>query len=390
MIPAAAGARPLRLAAVIDSLGVGGAETGCLELLRSLDRDRFTPFLWAFRPGALAARVAAAGIPLGVGHDRPAEDAGWDARDTAAREAWTGALARALAAARIDVVLVYGWPEAIAAAQAAGIRAIVERSDGPMLATRVADKSALTAVICESRHARDVLRAQRARLGLDPRRIRVIRNGVDLDRFHRRPGDRTRARTALGLPEDAFVVGCLARQAPEKNLTMLVAAFARLVERASAARGPLRLVLAGPDGGERRTLAAAIAAAGLEGHALLLDAVTDPERILAALDVFALPSWIEGSPFAVLEAMAMGLPIVATPAGALPELLDDNGIIVDPLAPLATTRALALLHGDPTLRGSMGARSLRLAQRCSLQRMVARYGQVLEAAVREAVEEAAR
>ncbi|MFO1541485.1 MAG: glycosyltransferase [Chloroflexota bacterium] len=380
----AAGGRPLRVAAVIDSLGVGGVETGCLELLRSLDPRRFTPFLWAFRPGGLAAQVTAAGIPLTLGHDRPAEDPGWDARDAAARDAWTATLARELAAARIDVVLVYGWPEAVTAAQAAGIRAIVERCDGPMLAGRVPDKSALTAVICESRHARDILRVQRTRLGLDPRRCRVIRNGVDLERFRRTPGDRSRARASLGLPDDAFVVGCVARQAPEKNLALLVAAFARLVERTPDARSPLRLVLAGPDGGERAALATAITTAGLGDRVLLLDAVGDPERILAALDVFAFPSWIEGSPFAVLEAMAMGLPIVATPVGALPELLDDNAIVVDPLAPLATMRALQLLHGDPGLRSAMGDRSRELARHSSLRRMVAGYERVLEAAVRDA------
>jgi len=383
MTAGAEGRRPIRLAAVIDSLGVGGVETGCLDLLRTLDRDRFEPFVWAFRPGGLVPRIQAAGIPLSVGHDRPAEDHRWEERDVTARATWTAQLAQELAQARIDVCLVYGWPEAVEAARMAGIRAIVERSDGPQLAARVGDKSGLSAVICESRHIRDVLRAQRSRFGLDPRRLVVIPNGVDLERFRVRDGDRERARASLGLPPDAFVVGCVARQAPEKNLVLLVRAFAMFAARTSSPRAPLRLVLAGPDGGERAAIDAAIAELGVGDRVSLPGPVDDPERVLSALDVFTLTSWMEGSPFAVLEAMAMGLPIVSTAAGALAEMLDDNAIIVDPVAPLATMHALMLLHRRPDLRATLGRRSLALARRASLPRMVGRYERLLEAAVAE-------
>ena len=71
---------------------------------------------------------------------------------------------------------------------------------------------------------------------------------------------------------------------------------------------------------------------------------------------------MEGSPFAMLEAMAMGLPIVSTSAGALAEMLDDNAIIVDPVAPLATMHALMLLHRRPDLRVTLGRRSRVLAR----------------------------
>jgi glycosyltransferase involved in cell wall biosynthesis len=284
-----------------------------------------------------------------------------------------------LARDRIDVCLVYGWPEAITAARTAGVRAIVESVDGGLLATRVQDKAALTRVICESRHVRGLLLAQRTLLGLDPSRVEVIPNGVDLERFDPRRVDRAAARATLGLPADAFIVGSLARLAPVKNLAQLVDGFAVFAKKNRRAAGHARLVLAGPDGGERAALEERAADLGIGDRVLVPGMVANAAEALRAFDVFALTSWFEGRPYALLEAMAMGLPIVATPVGAVPELLDDNAIIVELMAPLPTARALATLSADPGLRERLGRRSRVLARRSSMDRMVGRWERMLEA-----------
>lgn len=374
----------IRLAAVVDTFDIGGFEMACLELLRRLDRERFEPSIYTFRPGALVEVARADGIPVVVGHDKPAQDRTWRARDSRAREAWTPALSAMLARDRTDLCFVWGWPEAIPAALAAHVSAIVERVDGPALAARVSDKSSCTRVICESQHVRMLLLAQRQRFGLVPSRVVVIPNGVDLQRFDPAAVDREGARAALGVPADALVFGSLSRLSPEKNVAQLIAAFAAAFADEPETADCARLVLAGPDGGSRAALELQARRAGIAGRVVFSGPVTDTPAVLAALDVFCLTSYTEGTPAAVLEAMAMGLPIIATPVGAVPEMLDGNAILVNVLAHAETSSAMRELARDGRLRRRMGARSRVLAKRWSMSSHVERYENVLASAWAEA------
>ena len=374
----------IRLAAVIDTFDIGGFEMACLELLRRLDRKRFAPSIYTFRPGALVDAARNAGIPVVVGHDKAPDVRSWRLRDSRARESWTPALGSMLARDGTDLCFVWGWPEAIAAAQAAHVPAIVERVDGPALAGRVSDKSACTRVIVESQLVRQVLLAQRSRFGLKASRVVVIRNGVDLDRFDPLSVDRDRARRSIGIPADAFVFGTISRLSPEKNIAQLVEAFASATTRDAHLRELGRLVLAGPDGGSRKQLERQVRRAGVADRVVFTGPVSDTPGVLAALDVFCLTSYTEGTPAAVLEAMAMGLPIIATPVGAVPEMLDGNALLVNVLSHEETTSAMTELARDPRLRRRMGARSRVLAEGWSMATHVERYEDVLEAAWAEA------
>ncbi len=369
----------IRVGAVIDTFDVGGFELACLDLLKRLDSSRFSSHIYTFRPGALVERARAAGIPVLIGHNKPPEDLEWRPQDIRAREAWTGTLAAAMAAQHADLCLVWAWPEAIVAAQQAGVGAIVERIDGPGLAGRVGNKSALDLVICESDMARQMLIAQRDLLGLDPSRVEVIRNGVDLSRFYPGVVSRAAARSSLGLPANAFIVGTIARLAPEKNLVQLVRGFAAALSghgRWLASQG--WLVLCGPDAGSRAELEAEVQSAGIADRVLFTGARDDTPTVLAALDVFCTTSYTEGTPAAVLEAMAMGKAIVATPVGGLLEMLDGNAILVDLLAPRATSEAIARLAADTELREQLGRRSAALAQGWTIESHVERYESALE------------
>lgn len=179
--------------------------------------------------------------------------------------------------------------------------------------------------------------AQSARLALaggsTADRVRVVRNGIDTAPFENGP-TREEARRALALPPDAPVAVCLARLSPEKGV-------ADLVDAATCAKTPNLIVLIAGDGPERDALARRIEATGLIGRVLLLGRRDDVPRLLRAADVAVVPSREEGLGLAAVEAMAAGVPVIATEAGGLPEVVTDGcGVLVPPGDPDALAEAL--------------------------------------------------
>ncbi len=382
----------IRVGFVCDHLEIGGQELGFIELMRRLDRVRFSPYLYAFRPGFLLAQAQSLGIPIMLGHDKPGADQTWTEADSAARVRYRGTLARQLRADAIDVCLLYAWWDGVAAAQDAGIRAIVERLDGPTLASRISDKSPCQRVICESRGIRGLILAQRERLRCRPEQLVVIPNGIDLDRFDPGRYDRVRCRQALGLAAEDFVIGSVARLAPEKNLGHLLQSAKLLIDSTGEParhRRRIQVVVAGPDLGCRAALESEAGELGIADRVRFLGARSDVPEILAALDVFALTLIYEGSPFALLEAMAMGLPVVATHVGAVTEVVDGNGYLVGPLSPEQTYCALRELLLDAELRARLGWRSREVSQRYDIRQMVKSYEAILLDALAESSTESA-
>ena len=373
----------IRVAFICDGFEIGGQELGCLALMQRLDRTQFVPYLYTFRPGSLLKDAAALGIPIMIGHDKPVSDRSWNVADETARGEYSERLAATLRADRIDACLLYAWPDAIAAARHAKVRAIIERVDGISLATRIPDKSACARIICEANTIRDVI-AQRRLLKCDPRQIVVIRNGIDLARFDPCRYDRDQCRVALGFGSHDFVIGAISRLAPEKNLEHLIRALAFLIcNYGESGVRPVRAMIAGPDGGSRMRLEAEAARLGIADRVKFLPATSEVPELLRALDIFALTSFYEGAPFALLEAMAMGLPIVATQVGAIPEIIDGNGFLVSVLHPEDAANAFYQLHSNITLRRDLAACSRELAQRYDVNRMVREYEAVLHSALGE-------
>ncbi len=368
----------IRVAFICDTFQLGGQEMGCLEVMRRLDRNRFAPYLYTFRPGSLLPEAAALGVPILVGHQKPGSDRSWTAADDLCRQQYRERLAAQLRADCIDACLLYAWVDGIEAAQHAGVRAIVERVDGTALASRLPDKSACSRIICESKTVRDVILAQRKLLRCRRDQIVVIPNGIDLTRFDPSRYDREGCRQALGLLPDDFVIGSVARLAPEKNLEHLVRAGALLMETGISNNSRrIRIVLVGPDEGTRGLLEK------LAGELGIADAVSFPgptaavPEALRAFDIFAITSLYEGSPFSMLEAMAMALPVVATQVGAIPELIDGNGVLVCVMHPEETANALARLMRDDKCRRDLGRRSRQLGMRYDVDKMVRKYEAVL-------------
>jgi glycosyltransferase involved in cell wall biosynthesis len=213
--------------------------------------------------------------------------------------------------------------------------------------------------------------AELARLLRDcaPWKMSVIENGIDIDRFRPDPEARRAVRAALGIPERAWVVGSVGRLAPEKDYPLLVRAAAPLL-------GPeARLVIVG-DGAEAEAIRAEVAARGAEAFVHLPGARSDVPRYLAAFDAFAFSSRMEGLPLGALEAMAAGLPVVATAVGGLPGLIREGatGFLVPPGDEGALRERLRAMRADPEgARAVAAAGQAHVEVRHSREAMVQSY-----------------
>lgn len=375
----------IRLAFICDSFDLGGQELGCLALMERLDRTRFAPYLYTFRPGFLIRKAVALAIPFMVGHDKPSSDQSWERGDSEARERFRFRLAERMRADGIDACMVYAWPDAIPAAREAGVRAIIERVDGTSLTRRLEDKSACARIICEAEAIRREILAQREMLQCRSEQLVVIPNGIDLRRFDPSRYDRDRCRAALGLNPADFVIGTVARMAPEKNLEHLLRAIAVLTSTYGLDGRMVWGVIAGPDGGSRGKLEAEAERLGIANRMKILQATEKVPELLRALDAFVMTSFYEGAPFALLEAIAMGLPVVASAVGAITEIIDGNGILVSVLHPEETARALFQLLSNSELRRSLSHRSEMVRNRYDLDRMVREYERVVTSTLEDTV-----
>ncbi len=199
--------------------------------------------------------------------------------------------------------------------------------------------------------------------GIERSRIAVVNNGVDTERFKPVPSQehRDRIRESLSLAPDDYVVTIVAVLRPEKNHEMFLRAAARF--RAGGGRGLFLIV---GDGEEARKLHDLTRELALDSIVRFMGARDDIPLILAASDVSVLCSHpvVETFPLSVLEAMASGVPVVATAVGSIPEMIEDGseGFIIQPGDVRALADALLLLGSDAGRRGRMGARARERAQ----------------------------
>lgn len=180
------------------------------------------------------------------------------------------------------------------------------------------------------------------------------------------PGPRAEVRRELGIADDARVVLCAARLAPPKRLDLLVEALPSLP-------ADTVLVVAG-DGPLLEPLRARAAALGLGDRVRLLGERTDVGRLLGGADVFCLPSDSEGMPVSVLEAMAAGVPVVASAVGGIETGTDGAARLVLPGSAGALAGELAALLADPAARDELAARGRAVVEaRYSPDAMYNRY-----------------
>lgn len=213
---------------------------------------------------------------------------------------------------------------------------------------------------------------QRCRVGLFRKSsIPVIANGVAVEP-PAPAGWRAELRLQLGIPSTSLIVGCVARLTPEKGHCHLLRAFASLKGKSSR---PMALLLLG-DGEESKDLKDLCRQLEIADQVFFLGHREDVPALLAEMDLFVLPSLSEGLPMALLEAMAAGVPVVATAVGGVPEALDQGraGLLVPSADPGALATAMARLAENADERHAL-ARSgrHRIAAAYSREIMTEKY-----------------
>lgn len=359
----------LRVAHVTQGLDVGGQEKLLVEFARHADRRRFELLIVALGGrGRLAATL---------------EDLGWT---VCALEAPSGLrpglvrrLARLLRAQRIDVVhthddrpLLYGMP----AAWWAGVRRRFHTHHHgavPYITRRQRLLQGWAARLCDRFVcvSHDSARYAVA-LGVDPARVRTLHNGIDLERF------------PFTGPRDDGPAVTVARLSPEKDIANLLHATREVCVRAP----DFRLEIAG-DGPCRAEWQRLTGELGLTERVRFLGEVRDVPALLGSARLFVLPSQTEGISLTILEAMARGLPVVATHVGGTPEVVrtEETGLLVPARDPVALAAALVRVHGDAELGRRLGfAGRQRAEAHFDVRRMVAQYEALYEARTLSPVE----
>ena len=361
--------RPVRVLHLLYSLGVGGMEMGVHKLLTGLDRAQVETSVCSLTPDENASvwprdnRVIT--LPRRRGNDP----------FTVIR------LVRLMRHLRPDIVHTHSWGtlcEGVSAARLAGVSCVVHGEHGTMeLRPRnVWVQSRVWRRVARVLAVSSVLADRMSQVtGFERRDITVIRNGVDLSRFG--GVARERGRQLLGLSPDAYVAGTVGRLVPVKDQDNLLEAFARVAGSVGRFHG----LIAG-DGPLRTQLAQRIHALGLETRVRLLGERSDVPEIMSALDVFVLSSKSEGLSNTVLEAMASGLPVVATAVGGNGELVvpDTTGLLVPAGNPQAIADAILQLDTDAIRRARMGVASRARAEaEFSIEGMLLKYTQLYKA-----------
>ncbi len=351
---------PVPILHLITELDTGGAQKALARLLSRLNRRRFAPAVACLYNGdkAVAREIRTLGIPV--------TDLGMTAK-------WRlDAFWRLyLLLRRQRPIILHTWmfhaniPGRVLG-RLAGTPIIIssERTMGQesrwrYRLNRVTDPLT-NHVICVSRQVADFVVRE---VGIPQQKVVVIPNGIDLQAFAHLPA-RRQARAALGLPPDKPIVGTVARLDPVKRLDILLQAAASLRD--------VHAIIVG-DGPERIRLEALSRQLGMYSRVHFAGEQEDVRPWLAAMDVFVLASDWEGMSNALLEAMATGLPTVATAVGGTPEVVIDGvtGSLVPPHEPAALARAIERLLADFDLRQRMGnAGRERVRKHFSVEEMV--------------------
>jgi glycosyltransferase involved in cell wall biosynthesis len=225
---------------------------------------------------------------------------------------------------------------------------------------------ATTRLVAVSPEVRDDL----VGLGIAPaEQFAVVRLGVELgDRTGAGGEGRARFRRLFGIPEERFVIGWIGRMTAVKRLPDVLEAFRRVRDRGIDAT--LCLVGAGPDRDEVERLASRL---GLMRHCLFVGYQRDVAPYYAFFDAFLLPSANEGTPVVAIEALAAGVPVVATAVGGVADVVEDgvDGFLAEPGDVEALADRLVRLAEDRELRARMGAAGrVRVPERYAVERLI--------------------
>jgi glycosyltransferase involved in cell wall biosynthesis len=369
---------PIRVLYLITELNMGGAQQALFRLLSGLDRNRYQPIVACLYNGRseVAQQINQSGIrviDLGM-QPKWRLDAVWRLHRLVQREkpvilhAWmihANILGRIVGRLnRVPVVIISRRTQNL---DGVGREWVNRKLSGWSDAT-----------IAVSECVRQV---EIARARTDPAKVITIHNGIEAEQYRQIDSMVSdRIRRELHTPLEAVVIASVGRLHPVKGFANLLTAM-----KSIHARFPDVFLWLVGDGEQRTALEAQVRQLGLENVVVFAGMRRDIPEILTAVDIFTLASHVEGMPNAVLEAMAAGLPVVATQVGGVPEIVVDGqtGLLVPPADVQALARGLLTLIEDAPLRQRFGvAGRQRVFKRFDIavtrQKTVDLYGRLLQ------------
>ncbi len=216
----------------------------------------------------------------------------------------------------------------------------------------------------------EIRRCLEDQVGINPNKIDVIPNGIDMNEWepywtghravdggaggHKEAG--VDIKRTMGLPKDAILLGTVGRLVPFKGQSVLLQSMARVV-----ANHPNAYLIIIGDGPLRGGLEAQASGLGISDHIKFFGFVEKPGHYMAAFDIFALPSIKEPFGIVILEAMALGLPVVATSGGGVPDIIEDgvSGLLATPGDPESLADAIEKVLLDRSLRETLAKRGFQ-------------------------------
>ena len=343
----------LRVAHVLNSPGCGGVPRVAHALVRHGDPDRVAPHVFYLKRGT--------GADAFDGMDIPRRTASSDSKAAAMVELVTW-----LEANRIDILHTHSFRPNLYARMAgavlrpSGLKVVAhyhndysDKWDGDAIALerRLRDVTDGFVAVSDAvaRHVADRVSA----------RAEVIDNGIDLERVT--GGARAAGRARLALPDDALAIGLVGRICRQKGVDTFVEAAIALAPRFPLAR--FLVIGEAEDSALAERLECRLAGAGLGDRVHLVGYRQDMADVLAALDILAAPSRWEGFGLCVAEAMAAGLPVVASDVGGIPGVAGGAALLVPPDDPAALAAGLAEVARDPSRRREMALAGRQAALR---------------------------
>lgn len=340
---------------------VKGLDPGGAELLLSMaaqvrDRESFdyeAAYLLPWKRG-LVDELEASGVPVHCLQGGPE----WDIR-------WVGRLRRLVRERRYDLVHIHSPYVAGLARPALKLLPGVSRPrivytehlpwPGYVWPTRLLNRMTFAlndGAVAVSSSVRDSVSS--------PLRgkVQVVIHGVLAERVRQQSSARDEVRAELGIASSELVVGTVAHLRRQKGYPVLLEAARRVIDSGMAVR--FVAVGRGPQHSEIRSLHRKLE---LDNHFLFTGFRSDAIRVMSAFDVFVLASWNEGLPVTVMEALTLGIPVVATGVGGTPEILTSGveGLLVPPGRPDELSNAINVLAGSPDLRRQMAEAAVRRA-----------------------------
>lgn len=350
---------PITVLYLITELDIGGAQMALLRMLKGLDRARFSPAVACLYNGdkAVAREIRALGIPVFDARMR-------HKRDMPALWRLYGEI-RSVRPVILHAHLFHANLPGRILGRLAGVPIIICTEHSMALESRLRYRlnrwtiRLVDRVIAVSANVRDFCVSG---IGLPAEKVTLIYNGIELPAV---PGvSRQAARAMLGLSPGDTVLGMVSRLDPAKGVDIAI--------RALPALENVTLTIIG-DGPERAKLEALAEELRVAGRIRWAGYRPDVYSLLPAFDVFVQSSRFEGLPTTVMEAMAAGLPVVATDVGGTPEVVEDGttGLLVPPADPATLAQAITCLLEDADLRLAMGRAGYeRAVKMFSVEQMV--------------------